>query len=144
MLEKAIQIAVEAHKGQTDKAGEPYILHSLRVMFEVDTEIDKVCGVLHDVVEDTPLTLTDLGAAFPVEVIRVLDLLTHKRSDSYEKYIDKILTSEVATRVKKADLKDNMNLSRLSEITESDLKRYKKYHKALRKLENKNYFMDSK
>lgn len=135
MLEKAIEIAARAHKGQTDKAGEPYILHPLRVMFEVNTELEKICGVLHDVVEDTPLTLTDLRVTFSAEVIRVLDLLTHKSNDSYKKYIDKILTSEVAIRVKKADLKDNMNLSRLSEITESDLKRCKKYHKALRRLE---------
>jgi len=60
MLEKAIQIALEAHKGQTDKAGAPYLLHLIRVMNAGQTENEKICGILHDLVEDTPWTFEDL------------------------------------------------------------------------------------
>ena len=114
MLERAIAVAANAHAGMKDKGGSPYILHPLRVMLSLDTELERICGVLHDVVEDTTVTLGDLRAQdIPEEVLIALDLLTKRTSeeepDSYAEFIDRICasTNQLACRVKLADLKDN-------------------------------------
>ncbi len=138
MLEKAIQIAVEAHKGQKDKAGQPYILHPLRVMFLGQTENEKICGVLHDIVEDTHWTFEDLKKeGFSDEVIDALKCVT-KISDNedYNKFIERVSTNPLAVKVKLNDLKDNMDLTRLSEITEKDKQRISKYKRAFDWLQN--------
>lgn len=132
MLEKAIKIATEAHEGQTDKAGKEYILHPLRVMNSCANETEKICAVLHDVVEDTKITLKDLkNEGFSDEILRVLDLLTKRNGESYDSFIGRVCANETACRVKIADLKDNMDLSRLKNPTEEDYKRRDKYLKAM-------------
>ncbi len=131
MLEKAIQIAVKAHSGQLDKAGEPYILHPLRVMFCLSTEVEKITGVLHDVVEDTHWTLVDLGAeGFSDEVLDALDALTHREEETYEEFIVRAGVNSIGRRVKLADLEDNMDLRRISNPDQKDLERMTKYRKA--------------
>ncbi|MDW7670341.1 MAG: GTP pyrophosphokinase [Bacillota bacterium] len=131
MLEKAIEIALKAHQGQTDKAGAPYILHPLRVMLAGETETEQICGILHDVVEDSNVSLEDLKMeGFSDEVLQVLELLTRKESESYDEFIDRVMTNGTAMRVKLADLKDNMDLTRIEKITEADLVRVRKYRKA--------------
>ncbi len=135
MLEKAIQIAVNAHKGQTDKAGQPYLLHLFRVMLSGKTEDEQICGVLHDIVEDTEYTFEDLkNEGFSDEVINALRCVTKQPNEDYNDFIDRISKNQLAIKVKLNDLKDNMDLSRLSEITEKDKQRLTKYQNAYNRL----------
>ncbi len=128
LLEKAIFIAVNAHHGQKDKANNPYILHPLRVMFKGVTTLEKICGVLHDVVEDTDWTLAGLTEqGFPGEVIAALELLTKGDNESYDHFINRVVTNEIARNVKINDLEDNMNCCRLLELTTKDSERINKY-----------------
>lgn len=88
MLDKAILIAAKAHEGQVDKGGQPYILHPLRVMFSRKTEIEKICAVLHDVIEDTDISLDYLrDQEFSEEILSALDALTRRDGETYDKYI---------------------------------------------------------
>jgi (p)ppGpp synthase/HD superfamily hydrolase len=133
MLNKALSIAVKAHEGQVDKAGEPYILHPLRVMLSMETESERIVAILHDVIEDSPfLNLSSLRKdGFSEEIVEALSYLTRGYGDSYKNYINKIKLNKLATIVKIADLIDNSNLSRLKEVTDKDRKRFNKYQKAL-------------
>jgi (p)ppGpp synthase/HD superfamily hydrolase len=133
MLNKAMSIAVKAHEGQVDKAGEPYILHPLRVMLSMKTENEKIVAILHDVVEDSPfLNLSSLRQeGFSEEVIEALSYLTRNYTSSYSDYINRIKLNKLATKVKIADLQDNSNLSRLKKITDKDRRRFDKYQKAI-------------
>ena len=131
MLNKAIEIANRAHMGQVDKAGAPYILHPLRVMMTRDNEIERICAVLHDVIEDSDVTFDDLREeGFSEQIIEVLNCITKRAGESYDNFIDRILGNETACRVKLADLCDNMNISRIKNPTEKDKERIKKYRDA--------------
>lgn len=143
MLSKAILIATNAHQNQTDKAGEPYILHPLRVMISRLNEIERICAVLHDVIEDTYITLDYLrNEGFTEEVLAVLDALTRRSGESYNEFISRIINNKTACRVKLADLKDNMDLSRIKNPLQKDYERNEKYSKAadriLKALEENN------
>lgn len=130
-LEDAILLAVGAHRGQTDKAGRPLILHALRVMFALDSEVERIVGVLHDVIEDTGHTLETLKEmGYPPEVLRALECLTKGEAETYEQFVKRVKTNPLARRVKLADLEDNLDLRRLPELTGEDLERVKKYHRA--------------
>lgn len=130
--ELALKIATEAHKGQVDKAGIPYINHPLTVASLVDTEEEKIGALLHDTIEDTNITEQDLlNYGFSNKIVEVVKLLTHNKNVPYMDYIAKIKDNELARKVKIADLTHNSDLSRLKEITEKDKKRYEKYQKAL-------------
>jgi (p)ppGpp synthase/HD superfamily hydrolase len=134
LLTKAILIATDAHTGQTDKAGQPYILHPLRVMAKLDTIEEKIVGILHDVIEaNTDVSLdTFREEGFPTTIIMALDCLTHRKDELYDAYIKRVLTSQVASRVKVEDLKDNMDVTRLpTYFTENDAMRTAKYKRAL-------------
>ena len=120
----------QAHKGQKDKAGRVYIFHPLAVSFGVKTKDAKIVALLHDVLEDSNYTIEDLN--FLTEKQKCsLDLLTHKKDESYFDYIEKIKSDDIAKQVKLSDLKHNSNLKRLKNITEEDLERVKKYKKAM-------------
>lgn len=135
MLEKAIILAARAHAGQVDKGGEPYILHPLRVMLAQESEVARICAVLHDVLEDTPVTREDLlREGFSLEIVTALEALSKRPGEDYELFIDRILGNELACRVKAADIRDNMNLDRLAEITARDLERVKRYEMSLEKI----------
>ncbi|WP_375168466.1 HD domain-containing protein [Sneathia vaginalis] len=130
--ELALKIATEAHKGQVDKAGVPYINHPLTVASLVDTEEEKIVALLHDTIEDTNITEQDLiDYGFPNEIVKAVKLLTHNKNVPYMDYVAKIKDNELARKVKIADLTHNSDLSRLKEITDKDKKRYEKYQKAL-------------
>ena len=145
---KAMNIAYEAHHGQKDKTGYPYIAHPLHLADQMTTEDTCVVALLHDVVEDTYLTFEDIEAAgFSKEQLDALKLLTHddipqnlsleEREKIYLDYVRKIKENDIAKVVKIADLKHNSDLSRmLREPDEIDLKRAEKYKKALDILEN--------
>lgn len=130
-LEAAIALATHAHQGQTDKAGTPYILHPLRIMQRMDSEEAKMVAVLHDVVEDTSVTLKELRAMnFSETVVAAVDSLTRRTEESYEAFIERVKLNPLARKVKLADLEDNMNLQRLQHITNRDKQRWQRYAKA--------------
>ncbi|WP_308557006.1 HD domain-containing protein [uncultured Sneathia sp.] len=130
--ELALKITTEAHKGQVDKAGVPYINHPLTVASLVDTEEEKIVALLHDTIEDTSITEQDLiDYGFPNKIVEAVKLLTHNKNVPYMDYVAKIKDNELARKVKIADLTHNSDLSRLKEITDKDKKRYEKYQKAL-------------
>ncbi len=129
-LARAIEIAASAHLNQTRRDGSPYILHPLRLMFQVSDPVAQMAAVLHDVVEDTPWTLEQLKAeGFPDAVIKAVELLTHDDDTTYDDYVKKIAGNPIATQVKLADLRDNINLLEIPELSEKDLQRAAKYHK---------------
>ncbi len=137
-LEKAIALATEAHKGQVDKSGQPYILHPLRVMFRLEGENERIVGVLHDVVEDTPITFEQLREmGYNEEVIEGLDGVTRRENETYEQFIERSQQNMLSCRVKLADLEDNMDLRRLPrDLTERDYERLQRYTRAWRKLKS--------
>jgi (p)ppGpp synthase/HD superfamily hydrolase len=141
-LQRAIEIAVEAHRGQTDKAGAPYLLHPLRIMMSLDTNEERIVGVLHDVVEDGPdWTFERLEEeGFSPAVIEALRLVTKRPEDEgdseavYVAFVHRAKGNKIARRVKTADILDNLNASRLSSVTEKDMRRMNRYLAALREL----------
>jgi (p)ppGpp synthase/HD superfamily hydrolase len=135
-LERAIEIAAKAHAGQVDKAGQPYVLHPLRMMLAVTTAEARMAAVLHDVVEDTTVTFDDLRAAgFPASVLEAVEALTKREGEDYEAFIRRVAPNPIAREVKLADLRDNSDLSRISEPTERDRERIKRYSRAIAYLE---------
>ena len=110
-LQRAIEIAVQAHAGQVDKSGRPYICHPMAVMRYMEGETAQICGVLHDVVEDNKSwTLDDLAAeGFAPEIIETLSYLTKGENENYWDYLDWVLGNDTACRVKLADLEDNLD-----------------------------------
>ena len=139
MLERAIEIAVEAHKGQVDKGGSPYILHPFRVMMSVDLELEKIVAVLHDVVEDSNWTFEALLAeGFSVEVIEALKSVTKESPDEdYDSFIQRAIRNPIGRKVKIADIRDNLDVTRIPELGEKDVQRISKYKKALKRLHEK-------
>lgn len=135
-LERAIQIATEAHKGQFDKAGREYIGHPIRVMEMGKTEDEKIVGVLHDVIEDTDWTFERLEAeGFSQEVINALRCVTQtSENENYDEFIDRVKKNPLAASVKINDLTDNMDIRRLPYLSDKDVKRLKKYLKAYKRL----------
>lgn len=135
LLEKAIRIAVNAHGGQKDRYGQPYILHPLRVMCRVKTETQKIVAILHDVVEDTDWTFDRLRQeGFPEPVIAALDAVTKREGESYDDFVERSAANPVSRAVKIADLEDNLDPLRLDTPRPEDLERFKKYAAAWRKL----------
>src|ERR1051325_8566819 len=129
-IEDAISIAAQAHKGQRDKAGAPYLLHPLRMMLRMNSEPAMMAAVLHDVVEDTDWTLGRLrDAGFSEEVIEAVDCLTHREGESYEEFVERVRTNPIARQVKIADLEDNMNVRRMNQLGPKELERMEKYHR---------------
>jgi (p)ppGpp synthase/HD superfamily hydrolase len=134
-LERAVQIAAQAHAGQRDKAGAPYLLHPLRLMLRMESEAAMIAAVLHDVVEDSAWTHEQLRAeGFSEEVLQAVACLTHRAGESYEEFIARAGANPIACQVKLADLEDNMNIKRIGELTPKDLARLEKYHRVWRAL----------
>ena len=131
-LEKARAIAAEAHAGVLDKGGSPYVLHPLRVMLQMETPVGQIAAVLHDVVEDTAVTLQDLKAAgFPSEVIEAVDALTKRDGERRLDAAARARANPIARAVKLADVADNMNLDRIAQPTEKDFGRLREYQQVL-------------
>lgn len=128
---KAINIAYNAHMGQIDKFGIPYIFHPMHLAEQMDTEEECIVAILHDVVEDTEITFNQLEEDFSGRVIEALKLLTHDKSVPYDDYIINLKDNPIAKKVKLADLKHNSDSSRLEHITTKDINRLEKYKNAL-------------
>lgn len=135
MLNKAIEIANSHHGGQVDKGGQPYILHPLVVMNNVEKLDEKIVAILHDVVEDTDCTFDSLRRFFTDEIVSAVHLLTKRKGQSSKDYMMGVKHNELARVVKIADLKHNMDLSRLDGIADRDVKRNEQYEKLLKELE---------
>ena len=135
-LDRAIEIATQAHKGQFDKSGKEYIGHPLRVMEMGMTEQEKIVGVLHDVVEDSDWTFEALEAeGFSPEIISALRCVTKtSENENYDDFIERVKKNLLATAVKINDLTDNMDIRRLPYLSDKDVKRLKKYLKAYKRL----------
>lgn len=128
-LIKAFIVAIKAHQGQKDKGGKPYILHPIRVSLNVKGKDEKIVALLHDVIEDTSYTIDDLKF-LSKEQKEALLLLTHDDNTPYMEYIEEVKKNKIASKVKLADLEQNMNLKRLKTISNKDLKRLEKYKRA--------------
>jgi (p)ppGpp synthase/HD superfamily hydrolase len=137
LLNKAIKLAEKYHEGQVDKGGKPYIGHPLRVMKDVETTEEKILAVLHDVLEDCHVSAEQLiKEGIPKELVEKLKILCKGKNEDYFHYINRIANDKTAINVKLSDLKDNMDLNRLKQITEKDIERLEKYKKAKEILES--------
>ena len=135
MIDIALAIAKKAHAGQVDKAGVDYIQHPLYVASQVKTEQEKAVALLHDVLEDSDITVADLLAyGLSNEVVTAVQTLTKKKGQSYQDYLGKVKSNNLARVVKLADLKHNSDLSRLKTVSNTDYERVKKYKNAIRYL----------
>ena len=130
LLKRADAFAEAKHRGQTDKAGRPYIEHPRAVAEKLDGEIEKIVALLHDTVEDTDATIEEIRSLFGNEVAEAIGYLTHDKSVPYMDYIEHVKGNDIARKVKLADLSHNMDLSRLPVVTEKDRERVEKYKKA--------------
>ncbi len=127
-LERAITLAAEAHAGQVDKAGQPYILHPLRVMLRVRTDEERIAAMLHDVVEDTHVTLEALAQeGFSQAILTAVAALTKLPGETRLEAASRVAVDSVARTVKLADNAENMDLSRIENPTEKDFARLKEY-----------------
>lgn len=144
LIQKAIDIALKAHAGQRDKAGELYLFHPIRVMLAGKTIEEKIVGILHDVVEDTNVSIEDLKeVGFSETVIIAIDTLSKRKDETYDAFIDRVCKNKLACSVKILDLKDNMNPDRIENPTQEDFMRMSKYKKALTKLINQKIINES-
>ena len=131
-IDKALGLMAQAHAGQTDKSGEPYVLHPLRVMMRLSSPTERIVALLHDVVEDSDISLQRLAdEGFSVEVVDAVGALTKHPGEDYDAFIDRVSRDPLAVRVKIADIQDNIDVTRLQQLGEADLARVQRYHRAL-------------
>ncbi len=138
LLESAIRLAAKVHKGQKDRAQKPYILHVMRVMMRGQDLEEQLLGALHDVLERSQLTVSDLELkGFPPRVLKSLEHISRRDDEDYVGYIERVALDGLAVRVKLHDLSDKMDIRLMNELGPADIKRYNRqlaaYHK-LRKL----------
>ena len=136
-LDDAIQLARRAHEGQLDKSGRPYIAHSLRVMGSVSGTHERMTAVLHDVVEDTGVTLEDLAAAgCPPEVLDAVAAISRGADEPQARYLARVVANPIALAVKRADIADNLSPERIGRLDADTQERLRaKYETALRQLD---------
>lgn len=132
-LERAIALAAEAHAGQVDKVGTPYILHPLRVMQAQNTVDAMIVAVFHDVVEDCKGWSFERLAAegFTTDMIEALRSVTKVEGEAYEDFVRRAAANPIGRAVKIADLRDNLDISRIAQLTERDMARVNKYKRAI-------------
>jgi len=136
MTRKAMKIAYNAHAGQADKTGIPYIYHPIHLAESMSDENSVITALLHDVAEDTNITIDDLAReGFHEDILTALTLLTHNPAEEYMDYISRLSTCPLARRVKLADLRHNSDVTRLDSIDEKTARRLEKYSRAIRLLE---------
>ena len=136
-VEDAIALAARHHRGARypSPEAEPYVFHALRVMLRFADPVGQTAAVLHDVVEDTEITLDNLrDAGYRPEVVDAIDALTHDTSDSYEQYIESVARNPIACRVKIVDLEENLANNRRSPLARGNVDRSRRYEAALDRL----------
>ena len=135
LLEKALQIATDAHLYQVDKAGVPYIFHPIRVSNRCSTDDERIVALLHDTIEDTEVTAEYLlMEGFPRNIVDAILSVTRNEDENYEDFIKRSRLNPIGRQVKLHDLEDNMDITRLNELREKDLYRLNKYIKAYKYL----------
>lgn len=135
LLEKALQIATDAHLYQVDKAGVPYIFHPIRISNRCSTDDERIVALLHDTIEDTEVTAEYLlMEGFPRNIVDAILSVTRNEDENYEDFIKRSRLNPIGRQVKLHDLEDNMDITRLNELTEKDLYRLNKYIKAYKYL----------
>lgn len=135
LLERALRLACWAHQGQKSFSGRPYIFHPIRVMEQQSTWRARVVALLHDVVEDTDVTLQQIEEWFlDPDIVEALDRLTHRDGEPYDDYVERVAQNPLATRVKLADLQDNLRVERIPKMTKGAVRRLTKYHLARQRL----------
>ena len=141
LIYKSLEIVTKLFNEKCDKGGFPYVIHLLRVYSGVSEYLEKVCALLHDVVEDTPVTYEDLiSVGYPSEVIDILRILTKLKGEDYRDYIERIITSGnvSAMHIKLSDLRHNMEVGRIKNPTANDYERVsKRYEPAYERINNK-------
>ena len=136
---KAMKLCFEAHKGQVDKIGVPYVFHPFHVAEQMTDEATTVVALLHDVVEDTEYTLEDIAAlGFGQDIVEAVALMTHEDDDPYLDYVARLKSNPLARAVKLADLAHNSDLSRLGKVDDETRRRLEKYKKAIALLESED------
>lgn len=131
LREKAMQIAINVHREQVDKAGMPYINHPIRVERRCSRQEDRLVALLHDTIEDGDIASEYLLlVGFSQEVVDAVLSVSRKRGEDYFEFIQRCKANSIGRRVKICDLEDNMDITRLNQLTEKDIERLKKYHKA--------------
>ena len=136
ITKKALSLCFEAHKNQLDKSGLPYVFHPFHLAEQMTDELTCTAALLHDVVEDTDYTFSDLERmGFPAEVIAALKLLTHTDDTPYMDYVAALKHNPIARAVKLADLRHNSDPTRLEHIDERMSARHAKYAAAIALLE---------
>jgi (p)ppGpp synthase/HD superfamily hydrolase len=127
VIDKAKQLAHEAHSGQLDKAGKEYISHPEAVANMVETADEKVVAWLHDVLEDSDITEETLRSEFPDPIVDAVIALTHKSDETYDDYLCRLSQNPLAVTVKLADLEHNSDLSRFDSPSKRDIDRAQRY-----------------
>lgn len=138
ILAKAIQFAADKHSDQTDKGGNAYVLHPLRMMMRLRTSDEELMSVavLHDVVEDCGVSFDELRAFGMTErVVAGVKALTRQNGETYEQFIERLAGNRDALLIKREDLRDNSDLTRLKGVTEKDVARMQKYMRAFKRVE---------
>lgn len=136
--EKAMQIAIKVHSGQTDKGGNDYIYHPIRVSESCNSDEEKIVALLHDAIEDGDITADYLlMQGFPHDIVDAVLSVTRKKREDYFDFIQRCNANPIGRKVKLSDIKDNMGITRLKELTDNDIERLKKYHKAYKILAGK-------
>ena len=137
LIETSLHIALRAYAGKTDKAGREYILHPLRVMAKMKTELEMSAALLHDVIEDSEITADQLLAeGIPAEVVEAVQYLSRNENEEYPEFVARTKKNTLAAKVKIADIEDNIDVLRLTSLDEYDLARITKYHSAWRFLKD--------
>ena len=135
LLDLAIKIVEKAHTGQIDKAGKPYILHPLTVMAQMEDVESKIVALLHDAIEDSDLTITELSQqGFPELITEAIAAITKLDGELYDDYLLRVMGNAIALKVKIADVRHNMDISRIDNPTARDFQRLEKYQKVLKQL----------
>ncbi|MDI9497244.1 MAG: HD domain-containing protein [Bacillota bacterium] len=132
----ALYLAAQAHEGQLDRGGAPYLLHPVYVALQCADETGQTVALLHDTIEDSDLTLEDLArAGFSAEVVAAVDALSRRTDESYEEYVVRLCKNPLARRIKRFDLLHNLDRSRLPSFSERDQERFDRYTWALGELD---------
>lgn len=138
LRERAMQIAIKVHSEQLDKGGKNYIYHPVRVMENCKSDDEKIVALLHDTIEDGDITAEYLlMQGFPQYIVDAVLSVTRNNGENYFDFIRRCKTNPIGRKVKLADLKDNMDITRLKELTDKDIERLRKYHKAYKMLTEK-------
>ena len=139
LIETSLHIALRAYAGKTDKAGREYILHPLRVMAKMKTELEMSAALLHDVIEDSEITAEQLLAeGIPAEVVEAVQSLSKNENEEYQEFVARTKRNALAAKVKIADIEDNIDVLRLASLDDYDLARIRKYHSAWRFLKEES------